>query len=39
MMDRHENLVHGLAPAKGLILTEVDYPPEVMIRMEDNDQE
>jgi tRNA pseudouridine38-40 synthase len=29
-------LVHGLAPAQGLILAEVDYPPEVLRVVEDN---
>lgn len=29
-------LVHGLAPAQGLILVEVDYPPEVYRMVKDN---
>jgi tRNA U38,U39,U40 pseudouridine synthase TruA len=32
-------LVHGLAPARGLILTEVHYPPEIFRTVEDNNKQ
>jgi len=31
-----ERLVHGLAPAQGLILAEVNYPPEALRVVEDD---
>jgi tRNA pseudouridine38-40 synthase len=35
-VDSHDRLVHGLAPAQGLILAEVNYPPEALGFVEDN---